>query len=95
MIQITRNEVLTTAATAILVATENTRRTAIYITNLTGTAITIVKGNVAAAAGAGIVIQVNSTWFETDSEGFNCWKGTIQIIGTGAGTAGISETITI
>jgi hypothetical protein len=95
MIAITRNESLITAATKIIAAQENMHRTAIYITCTSGNAITIVKGNVLAAAGAGIVIQPNSTWFETNSEGFACWKGDVQVIGTGAGTIAVSETIEV
>lgn len=95
VIQLTNNKTITTAATTIQIVTENLRRTAIYVTVTSGNAVTIVKGSGSAVAGEGIVLQPNSTWYESDSEGFNCWKGEIQAIGTGAGTVAVSETVEV
>ena len=92
MIQLTRNENTTTSATSKEIVHENMYRRAIYLTNTSGAAITISKGVAPAVLNEGIVLQLNCTWFETDSEGFGCWKGAIQVIGSGAGTLAISET---
>lgn len=93
MMQITQQTAKTTGATTMEALPENNSRVALYITNTGGNTITIVKGRQSiAVAGQGIILQANGTWFETDSEGFRCWKGAVQVIGAGASTIAISET---
>jgi len=70
------------------------RRLAFVITPVTaGVTIFIGKGPVAVATNTGIPVQVNQNYVESNSEGFQCWQGPIQILGSGAGTVAISETL--
>jgi hypothetical protein len=94
--RISRNELLTTAATSVQVAPARQNRVGIYITNVTGDAVTISKGETAAVLNNGIVLQPTTTWYEVDSgEGYRCWRGAIQVIGIGAGSVSISEDMEI
>jgi len=94
MIQLTRNEAQNVAITSGEILPDNSKRIAIYVTNTGANTITISKGVMPAVYGAGIILNPNGTWFETDSEGFLCWKGRIQVISAPAGvsTIAISET---
>jgi hypothetical protein len=94
MMQLTQNKTETLAAnTSLQVLPENPHRVALYLTLSSGAAsATIAKGAVAAILGSGIILQQNGTFFETDSEGFRCWKGAIQAISTANATIAISET---
>jgi len=91
--QLTRNSTVVVGTAQVEVLAENFDRTAFYITNTGGAAVTLVKGNAAAAVGAGIVLQPNNTWFESKSEGFQCWQGRVQVIAAVAGSVGVSETL--
>jgi hypothetical protein len=89
----TRNDLIVTAAGSAEILHANLKRKAIFITNVSGASKTIAKGDAPATTGAGIVLPAGATWFETDSEGFTCWRGAIQLYDAGAGTIGISETV--
>jgi len=91
----TRNDIITVASTAsVILAPNRPGRTAIYISNATGQILTITKGDQAAVANQGIVLQPTTVWFETDGEGFRCWRGTITAItSAGTGSVGIAETM--
>jgi hypothetical protein len=90
--EVVRNEIFTTAEGSAEALHSNLKRKSIFITNITGATKTICKGDVQGVANAGIVIQANATWFDSDSEGYSCWKGAIQIVDSGAGSIAISET---
>jgi len=95
-IALTRNDSETITTVSKEIMKDNLRRTAFYITNTGAVACTICKGTAAAVLNTGIVLQANSTFYESDSEGFNCWKGTIQAISSGVGTTlAVSETIEV
>jgi len=71
----------------------NRKRTVFALTNTGATVLTIAKGDVAAVAGSGIILQPSASMIESTDSGFTCWQGAIQVIGNGAGgTLAISET---
>jgi hypothetical protein len=92
--QLTQNKTETLAANVSLqVLPENIRRIALYVTLSSGAAsATVAKGVAPAIIGSGIILQQNGTFFETNGEGFNCWKGAIQVISSANATIAISET---
>jgi hypothetical protein len=53
--------------------------------------VTIAKGDSAAIANQGIVLQPTGIYSESTSEGFKCWSGAVQAIGSGAGSVAIVE----
>ena len=63
------------------------------ITNTSAAAVvTIIKSDVpAVAAGSGIVLQPNGTYFESTNDKFTCWQGAVQAVSNVAGTVGITE----
>ena len=95
--QWTRNESVTLAVTSTEIAKEvnapGLRRTMLAITNTSAAAVaTLAKGNVAAIAGAGIILQPNGTYIESDDNAFRCWQGGVQVIGSVVGTVSVVET---
>lgn len=90
--RISRNESVTTAATSVQAAPARYNRVGIYITNTSAAAITLNKGDAAAVLNTGIILQPTMSWYEVDNgEGFRCWRGAIQLIGAGAGSAALQE----
>lgn len=68
------------------------RRSQFVLTNTGTTDITIVKGDVAAVAGSGIVLGPGDQYGEADDQGFSCWQGYVLAIGSAAGgTLAFSE----
>lgn len=68
------------------------KRTQLIITNTSAAVVaTITKGNVAAVAGTGIVLQANGTYVESTDGGYTCWQGAVQVVGSGAGTISVVE----
>lgn len=96
MAQGTSNSTVTIAATstqAVKAVAGQLRRTSLIIVNTSGAAVvTIAKGDSAAVANIGIVLQPTGLYVESTSEGFTCWQGAVQAIGTGAGSIAVVET---
>jgi len=90
----TRNDSISVSTTSLQVANDRYgKRTMLSITNTSAAAvITIAKGEVVAVAGAGIRLQPNNVYTESNDSGFRCWQGPIQIVADAAGTIGIVET---
>lgn len=95
MVDTTRNSSVSVSTTSTeALSTYNVKRKMFAITNTSTTAvITIAKGDVAAVAGAGIRLQPNGTYFESNDQGFVCWQGAIQVVADASGTIGVTETI--
>jgi len=84
----------TISTSSILVLRADPKRTSFIITNTSGAGVaaTIHKGVDAAVANQGVVLQQNGIYGESDNDGFRCWKGEIQVIGSAAGSVAFSET---
>lgn len=68
------------------------RRSQFVLTNTGTTDITVVKGDVAAVAGSGIVLGPGDQYGEADDQGFSCWQGYVLGISSAAGgTLAFSE----
>lgn len=94
--KISRNEAVTTSTSSVQVAPARFNRVAIYLTNMDTLPITIFKGDTPAILNSGIILQPTCSWFEVDNgEGFRCWRGAIQVIGSQAGSVAISEDMVI
>lgn len=92
MAQYNRNSSVSVTTTSVRVLIANQGRKALYIGNLTaGVTVTIQKGETAAIQNEGIVLSQGQNWFESNGENFECWKGEIQVIASGAGTIAVSE----
>lgn len=89
-----QNFKFTIGATSVQVLAPRTAglRVSWYLTNVSAAAeATIAKGETAAVADAGVVLQPNSTMFEASGDRLHCWQGAVQVVGSGAGEVGISE----
>ena len=94
--KISRDDTISTSATSVQVSPARLNRVAVYITTLDTAAITITKGETPAIMNAGIILQPTMSWYEVDNgDGFRCWRGPIQVIGTQAGNISISEDMEI
>jgi len=83
----TRNNSLAVGTAAVIVAPAPIiKRTSIYIRNTsTGTQrITVVMGNQAAVVNNGIVLAPDDTIVDSNSEGYECWQGSINAIADAA-----------
>lgn len=90
--QIVRNTSASVSTASIEILPANIRRKLFSIVSLTaGVTTTIAKGDVPAVANNGIVLSQGQGVWESDGENFQCWKGAIQVIASGAGTIAISE----
>lgn len=68
------------------------KRTQLIITNTHATSVvTIAKGDAAAVAGQGIVLQPKQAYVESTDGGYECWQGAVQIIADAAATVAFSE----
>ena len=81
-----RNAVITVGTTAILVSNAR-ERVMLYLRNAStgGQSITVVFGEQTVASGAGIVLAPNDFMTESDSGDYQCWRGQISGIASGAG----------
>jgi hypothetical protein len=69
------------------------KRTSFVITNTSAAAIvTIAKGNNPAVQKVGYVLQPTGNIVESNSEGFECYQGSIQAVSDVAGSIAIVET---
>ncbi len=97
MTQIVRNGSVTIGATttrACMAVMVGYKRTQLIITNTSAAAVaTIVKGNQAAVANAGIRLPPNGSYLESTDSGFMCWQGEVQVIADAAGTVAVVETL--
>jgi hypothetical protein len=91
----TSSGTFTIGATSVEVAKNHTgilKRTQLIITNTSAAAIaTIVKGDVAAVANAGVVLQPNGVYVESTDGGYTCWQGAVQVVGSAAGSVAVVE----
>jgi hypothetical protein len=71
------------------------KRTQLIITNSGANAVTITKGNVAAIANIGIIIQPNGTYIEASDGGYLCWQGAVQAVSTAGTTLSIVESFQV
>lgn len=97
MVQYTNNQVVavTTASVEVLpTCAGRKRRTGFLITNTTtgSDVVTIAKGDVAAIAGSGIILSPSLNYAESNSEGFLCWQGAVQVVSTGSHNIAVVET---
>jgi hypothetical protein len=96
MAQNTRNESITIGATSVQVAptvNKSVKRSQLIITNTSAAAVaTVVKGDLVAVSGVGIILQPNGVYIEATDGGYTCYQGPIQCVGNGAGTVVIVET---
>jgi len=96
MVQISRNDssaVSTTSAEVMHQVPTGMRRVQFAITNTSAAAIcTVAKGDQAATAGSGFVLNPNGFVSEADDGGYRCWQGPIQVVSNVAGTVAIVET---
>ena len=93
--QYSANSVFNTSATSAQVLPTRAgslKRTQFIIINTSAAVATITKGDAAAVANAGIVLQQNAYYLEGTDSGFVCWQGAIQAVATGAGTLSVVET---
>lgn len=84
-----RNEQVTVGTTSIVVVPPNPYRKVLYLKNTsdpaTAQVITLVFGEKVAVAGSGIVLGVTQNTTDSNSEGYTCWKGSVQAIASAAG----------
>lgn len=75
-----RNQIVAVGTDAVLLSPAHGRNE-IVITNTSGAAqiITVSFGDIA-IAGAGVVLQPNSVYFASNTQGFNVYQGDIFII---------------
>ena len=97
MTQHTVNTTATLSTTSVEILAQVTgakKRTGFIITSLaTGSEkATIAKGNVAAIANNGIVLLPSLSYYESNSEGYECWQGPVQAVADSAMTVSIVET---
>jgi len=92
--QKTANGTVTISTTSVeAIPNRQTRRTSFLIVNTSAAAIaTIAKGDIAAVANQGIVLQPTGIYSESNGDNFTCWQGAIQIVGSGAGSCALVET---
>jgi len=83
----TRNEVVTVGGTSATVCNADEKRRVAYFRNDSAAAqvITLNFGAQPAVLNAGIVLSVGQFISDSDSEGYLCYKGSIQAIATAAG----------
>jgi len=68
------------------------RRTSFSIIPLSaGVTVTVAKGDAPAVVNEGIVLIQNQAYIESDSDGYNCWQGAIQIVASGNGSVAVTE----
>ena len=81
-----RNDLVSVGATSVRVSFERLRKV-IYIKNTStgGQVITIRLDSGAAVAGYGVVLGVNETLIDSNTEGYMCYQGEINAIASAAG----------
>lgn len=81
-----------TSVQVIPAVTGELARTQLIITNTSAAAVvTISKGDVAAVAGSGIVLQPKSTYVEATDGGYQCWQGAVSCVADAVGSIAVVE----
>lgn len=87
MVENTRNETVDVGVAAVAVSKNNLGRRMLYIRNSSPAAqvITVTfSDNAIAVANKGIVLKPEEALTDSDSAGYECWKGNISAISDGA-----------
>lgn len=89
--QQTRNIGVTLSGASVEIAPLRKKRISIVIVNTGTSSVTIAKGDIAAVANEGIVLQPNGVYADSSETGYECWQGPIQAIGST--TLAVAETV--
>jgi len=96
MAQTTRNASVAVTTTSVKIcdaAPPGLERVQIVITNVdTSDVVTITKGDTPAVALAGIILNPNVAYLESNDSGFQCWQGQIQGVSSATGNIAVVET---